>query len=638
MDPVNDSPRVLGNRYEVGELLGRGGMAEVHAGRDARLGRNVAIKLLRTDLARDPTFQARFQREAQSAAALNHPAIVSVYDTGEESIVEAGGAVVNLPYIVMEHIAGRTLRDLLAEHHHLAADFALEITAGVLSALEYSHRIGIVHRDIKPANVMLTPTGDVKVMDFGIARAMADASSTMTQTQAVIGTAQYLSPEQARGEQVDTRSDLYSAGCLLFELLTGRPPFTADSPVAVAYQHVREPAPPPSQFVPGIPEAVDRVVLHSLAKDREDRYQTAAQFRADVEAARSGRPVMATAPTADSVAGATTQYVPAPDAGTRAMPPMTATGMAGQGGLLGQTNAGGYPPAYEDQGEYRPRDRSAPRSRRGPIIAGIAAVVVAALLGFLLFRVFNPGSATPTTTSGTIPTVKNLAQATAVDALSTAGFDTVNVETTPSASIPEGQVIDVDPAEGSTVPTTTAVILTVSGGPESVTIPESLVGLSVDEARAALSRLKLTIGTTSDATSFDPSIDPGLVTATDPPAGETAKPGDTVNLLISPATVDVPRLIGSTLERARQRLRNVDLRSAVTTVPNPGGVAEGTVVGQTPQAGFGSERKQTVQLQVAGPAQATSSPTTAPPTTTTPSPDPTTTTPDPTGTTATPAG
>src|SRR3954469_2178753 len=306
MDLVNDSPRVLGNRYEVGELLGRGGMAEVHLGRDARLGRTVAIKLLRTDLARDSTFQARFRREAQSAAALNHPAIVAVYDTGEEQIVESGGGVFNLPYIVMEHIEGRTLRDVLAEGHHLDVDSALDIITGVLTALEYSHRIGIVHRDIKPANVMLTPIGDVKVMDFGIARAMSDASSTMTQTQAVIGTAQYLSPEQARGETVDARSDLYSAGCLLYELLTGRPPFVADSPVAVAYQHVREEPQPPSVHNPAVPEPVDRIVLHALAKDRESRYQSADEFRGDIEAALGGRPVSAYAAGA---AAATTQFL-----------------------------------------------------------------------------------------------------------------------------------------------------------------------------------------------------------------------------------------------------------------------------------------------------------------------------------------
>ncbi|HYY11758.1 MAG TPA: Stk1 family PASTA domain-containing Ser/Thr kinase, partial [Kineosporiaceae bacterium] len=361
---MNDRPHVLGNRYEVGDLLGRGGMAEVHIGRDTRLGRVVAIKLLRTDLARDATFQARFKREAQSAAALNHPAIVAVYDTGEEQVVEAGGAVVSLPYIVMEYVEGHTLRELMHDGQPLEVGAALDVTARVLSALEYSHRAGIVHRDIKPANVMMTTNGDVKVMDFGIARAMSDASSTMTQTQAVIGTAQYLSPEQARGETVDARSDLYSGGCLLYELLTGRPPFVADSPVAVAYQHVREEPQPPSVFTPAVPPAVDRIVLHALAKDRETRYQTAAEFRADIEAALAGRPVSVYAAGAGAAAGAaTTQFLGGSGAGTRTMQPLgdpygsapAATAAVG-GGLL----PGGQ--VEDDYGYGQRRDHPGPES------------------------------------------------------------------------------------------------------------------------------------------------------------------------------------------------------------------------------------------------------------------------------------
>ncbi len=256
----------VGGRYELGELLGRGGMAEVRKGTDTRLGRVVAVKRLRTDLASDATFQARFRREAQSSASLNHPAIVAVYDTGEEP--SADGSGVAQPYIVMEYVAGRTLRDILREGRKILPERALEITSGVLSALDYSHRAGIIHRDIKPGNVMLTPSGDVKVMDFGIARAISDASSTMTQTAAVVGTAQYLSPEQARGETVDSRSDVYSAGCLLYELLTGRPPFVGDSPVAVAYQHVREQAQPPSDHDTDLPPEVDAIVMKALANRR----------------------------------------------------------------------------------------------------------------------------------------------------------------------------------------------------------------------------------------------------------------------------------------------------------------------------------------------------------------------------------
>ena len=250
----------LGDRYEIGPIIGRGGMAEVHEGRDVRLGRRVAIKVMRADLARDESFQARFRREAQAAAGLNHPNIVAVYDTGEE-IVGEGPHAVRVPFIVMEYVDGMTLRQLLTSGRRLLPERALEITAGVLAALDYSHRHGIVHRDIKPANIMLTRAGDAKVMDFGIARALADSAGTMTQTSAVLGTAQYLSPEQARGEIVDARSDLYSTGCLLYELLTTRPPFTGDSPVSIAYQHVSEQAVPPSQVDSSVPSSVDAVVM-----------------------------------------------------------------------------------------------------------------------------------------------------------------------------------------------------------------------------------------------------------------------------------------------------------------------------------------------------------------------------------------
>jgi serine/threonine-protein kinase len=282
---------MLANRYQVGELIGRGGMAEVHIGYDTRLGRTVAIKVLRPDLARDPSFQTRFRREAQAAAGLNHPAIVAVYDTGEEAIISASGERQILPFIVMEYVEGHTVRDILKEGAAAPIDEAIEIVAGVLTGLEYAHAAGLVHRDIKPANIMLTPTGAVKVMDFGIARVLADVGQTMTQTQAVIGTAQYLSPEQARGENVDARSDLYSTGCVLFELLCGRPPFLGDSPVSVAYQHVREPAPKPSSFAPDVPPALDLVVMRALAKDREARYPSAQEFLADLSAVAQGRPL-----------------------------------------------------------------------------------------------------------------------------------------------------------------------------------------------------------------------------------------------------------------------------------------------------------------------------------------------------------
>ena len=277
-------PRLLGSRYELDSLVGRGGMAEVFRARDVRLHRTVGVKTLRYDLAHDQMFQARFRREAQSAAALNHPSIVAIYDTGEDMANSTP-----VPYIVMEFVDGRTLRDLLHDDRTLPPRRAAEITVGVLTALDYSHRHGIVHRDIKPGNVMVTQSGDVKVMDFGIAR--NDAQLALTQTDQIVGTAQYMSPEQASGERVDARSDLYSTGCLLYELLTGQPPFTGDSPVAIVYQHVKEDPVPPSRVDPVVPVWADGIVLKALQKDPARRYQSADEMRADIQRALAGTPV-----------------------------------------------------------------------------------------------------------------------------------------------------------------------------------------------------------------------------------------------------------------------------------------------------------------------------------------------------------
>jgi serine/threonine protein kinase len=262
--------QVLGDRYEIGGMLGRGGMTEVHRGRDLRLGREVAVKVLRQDLARDRSFQVRFRREAQVAASLNHPAIVAVYDTGEDRT--ATGAT---PYIVMEYVEGETLRDALRREGRLDPRRAMSLAADICGALDFSHRNGIVHQDMKPGNVMITPQDAVKVMNFGIARVASDFT-------AIIGTAQYLSPEQARGEGVDARSDIYSVGCLLYELITGAPPFTGDSPVAIAYQHVREEPRRPSSINPAVTFKLDAVLLKAMSKKPENRYQSAAEMRNDL--------------------------------------------------------------------------------------------------------------------------------------------------------------------------------------------------------------------------------------------------------------------------------------------------------------------------------------------------------------------
>ncbi|WP_406284632.1 protein kinase domain-containing protein [Embleya sp. NBC_00896] len=278
-------------RYELGRQLGRGGMAEVLMAHDVRLGRTVAVKTLRPDLAQDPVARSRFGREAQNAASLNHPAIVSVYDTGEDQV---GAELV--PFIVMECVEGRTVRELLGEGNPIPLEQALRITEGILEALEYSHRHGIIHRDIKPANVIITNSGAVKVMDFGIARAMHSAATTMTQTGMVMGTPQYLSPEQALGRTVDARSDLYSSGCMLYELLALRPPFNGDTPLSVVYQHVQDEPRPPSMMDPRVPPHLDAIALKALAKNPDDRYQTADEMRMDIRRALAGQQVSVVVP------------------------------------------------------------------------------------------------------------------------------------------------------------------------------------------------------------------------------------------------------------------------------------------------------------------------------------------------------
>lgn len=274
--------KVFGNRYEIGEMIGTGGMADVYIGDDRRLSRKVAVKVLRSDLARDPSFIARFRKEALAAAGLNHPGIVAVYDSGEEG---------QNSYIVMELVNGHTLREILQGSTPLTVERSLEIIEGVLTALSYSHENGIIHRDVKPGNIMLTDSGDVKVMDFGIARAMDDIGATMTSTWNVVGTAQYLSPEQATGEACDLRSDIYSVGCLLYELVTGRPPFTGDTPVAIAYQHVSSDFPIPSAVNPELDENIDKIITVALAKNPNDRYQSAAMMLSDIRRAMKGQNV-----------------------------------------------------------------------------------------------------------------------------------------------------------------------------------------------------------------------------------------------------------------------------------------------------------------------------------------------------------
>jgi serine/threonine-protein kinase len=592
-------PRLLGDRYELDGVVGRGGMAEVYRARDLRLDRVVAIKTLRTDLARDQTFQARFRREAQSAASLNNPSIVAVYDTGED--MSTG---VPVPYIVMEYVDGRTVRDLLIEGHRLLPERSLEIISGVLRALEYSHQAGIVHRDIKPGNVMVTRNGDIKVMDFGIARAMSDAQATMTQTAQVIGTAQYLSPEQARGERVDARSDLYSTGCLMYELLTGRPPFTGDSPVAIAYQHVRENPIPPSRLDPDIPPWADAIVLKAMAKSPNDRYQSAAEMQADIQRAASGMQVAAMAmPPMPTRA----DYYGYPDR-TQRMGPQTAMGAAPT--AVAPYQQTGYGGGY-DGGDREPRRSWARRWLPWliPLLVVLAAVVAAVLL-------LHGGGK-----SVYVPQVNGIPQAQALQQIRSQGLNPVVIDRN-SSTVQKNYVINTNPGNGDAITKGGTVTVYVSDGIANALLP-NVQGLQQQAAQQKLANAGFnTVVLKPDPTSTDPS---GEVDHMSPTPGSKYPPNTQITLYISGGGVQVPQVTGIPVASATQTLAGYNLTWKIEYAAGPAGTQPGYVWNQIPTQGTTEPKGFQVVLQV----QPQASPT---PTTTSPSPSATNTSPSPSGT------
>ena len=547
-------PRLLGGRYEVAELIGRGGMAEVHLGHDTRLGRPVAIKMLRSDLARDPNFLARFRREAQSAAGLNHASIVAIYDSGEDSASDAGGATVPLPYIVMEIVEGETLRDKLNRERIVAPSEAARITEGVLSALAYSHRMGIVHRDIKPANVMLTRSGEVKVMDFGIARAVADTAATMTQTQAVIGTAQYLSPEQAQGLPVDARSDLYSTGCLLFELLTGRPPFTGDSPVSIAYQHVGEPAQPPSSFNADVPSTYDHVTLHALVKDREGRYQSATEFRNDLVAARAGHPLSAAAMGTAAASASTILSGPAGQF----------VGPAGDHGNTGSLPPIGHDPEQEE------------RKRRGPAYVLLALAVIVAL-ALVLIGGRNALQPSPKAEQVSVPGVVGLQIEGARAAITARGL-TPMINNVNNNTAAKGQVVDQNPPPDTKADVGATVQLSVSTGPGQSPVP-AVAGFTQDAATTSLKASGFDVQTVQIVD--DATQQKGKVVSTDPASGSVVPVTTQITLRIASGKVGVPDVRTKNVSVAEATLTQLGFTTQVTAVENATAV-EGTVLEQDP--------------------------------------------------------
>ncbi|MFE5596434.1 Stk1 family PASTA domain-containing Ser/Thr kinase [Streptomyces sp. NPDC056549] len=586
-----EEPRRLGGRYELGPVLGRGGMAEVYLAQDTRLGRTVAVKTLRADLARDPSFQARFRREAQSAASLNHPAIVAVYDTGEDYVDQ-----VSIPYIVMEYVDGSTLRELLHSGRKLLPERTLEMTVGILQALEYSHRAGIVHRDIKPANVMLTRTGQVKVMDFGIARAMGDSGMTMTQTAAVIGTAQYLSPEQAKGEQVDARSDLYSTGCLLYELLTVRPPFIGDSPVAVAYQHVREEPQPPSNFDPEITPEMDAIVLKALVKDPNYRYQSADEMRADIEACLDGQPVAAAAAMGMGMAGA-----PAYGGGYGYPPEDQPTTALRQADPAGQTSM--MPPVNPDDG-YGYDDR--PDRRRGGgqkksntstillVLAGILVLVGAIFIGVSLFdKKDGPQQVSvPQLVGQTMQGAQDLAKNAQVK-IQQAG--------TERCDQPKDSICRQEPVADGTAKMDAdgTVQVYVSEGAPLVEVPD-VVEQSQERAEESLKAKNFKVKVDQE----ESEEDPGTVLRQNPDGGTKAEQNSTITITVAKKQLsELPSFKGRTYDQAVQQLNAIGFMS-VSKEEVDSTEPAGTVVDQTPQGPSNQPKDVQVVLKVSkGPQQ-----------------------------------
>jgi eukaryotic-like serine/threonine-protein kinase len=506
--------QLLGGRYALGEMIGTGGMADVFIGDDTRLNRKVAIKVLRRDLARDPSFVARFRKEALAAGGLNHSGIVSVYDSGEEN---------NSPYIVMELITGESLRQLL-QKGLIPQARALEIVEGILQALEYSHKEGIVHRDIKPGNIMITDSGDIKVMDFGIARATDDIGATMTNTWNVVGTAQYLSPEQATGEMADGRSDLYSLGCLMYELLTGRPPFTGDTPVSIAYQHVSSPITPASQVKPGLSTDIDRMLEVVLSKDPNNRYQDATAMLADLRRVIKGEPVTTKIQKVFprrkliSTLSAIVAGVVLVGAGvffsSGSSTPLTVPN------VVGLTEA----EARALLSNFNVNISTAPDPR-------IPIDRVASQIPLATTNAEKGSSVTLTISSGpgntTVPTgLVGISLEAARNILTAAGLLIAQTQPVDSDQAP-GVVLSVTPEPGTTITAGSGVVLQIASG--NVQVP-SLVGVTEIQARTLLVQAGFLV---REIYAYDASQEIGVVLAQAPEAGTTRIIGSAVAITVN---------------------------------------------------------------------------------------------------------
>ncbi len=568
---VSDSliDTLFDGRYRIQRKLGAGGMADVYLAEDQELGRRVAIKILNSRHGNDDQFIERFRREAKNAAALNHPNIVSIYDRGEAE---------DTYYIAMEFLDGRTLKELIVSRGAAPINVAIEYARQILSALRFAHRHGIVHRDIKPHNVLVDGEGRVKVTDFGIARA---GTSQMTEAGSIVGTAQYLSPEQARGTEVDPRSDLYSLGIVLYELLTGKTPFDGETPVEIAMKHLSNAPKPPSKLRPDIPPELDMVVLRALAKNPDDRYQSADEMEADLErVARGARVSAATVDTATQVLRR-----PAPAAAAAATAATAAT-------MIATPPASAAPPTviaeeeeYEEGGGERPL---------WPWLVAAGFVIAAIVAGFFVWQELSGSKATVP-----VNNYVNEPQKSAVQQINAAGLH-AKVLNGPSNRFKRGIVFKQDPNAGAKLDKGGTVTIWVSTGPPKVTVPpvkgEQWTKAQADLVNAGLKPVKYIV----------PGQTAGVVTATDPGAGQSVPKGSKVRVNVSsgPKTAAIPSVVGLSLQEATAKLNEAGFN------PNPSYVdstaPKDQVVSQTPAPGTPEAQGTSVKLSVSnGPPQVT---------------------------------
>ena len=621
-------PDTVDNRYKVLEVIGTGAMATVYAAEDTRLGRKVALKILRPEQAQDETFRARFKREAEAVASLNNPAIVAVYDTGSfdpsqsYGVDEAAGKPTLIPYIVMEYVEGHTLRTILSRGGHLPVRDALGYAEQLLGALQYSHSMGIIHRDIKPANIMVLDRtseditkgqpGQIKVMDFGISRAIEEAGEALTKANVVMGSARYMSPEQVSGKEVDARSDLYSAACVIYEMIAGRSPFDAESNVDLAAKHLSDTPEPPSKFTPlEVPAGLDAVILKGLAKNPNDRYQSAAEFeQALVSVIRPGEETVA------QDAAMTTAFVPSATTaslGEDYAPYTTSITEASveDGGLNGFFDYEEAEEPYEDE-EYAEYDEGSPRKRAWTRF--LVGILIAALLAFSVGSVLYYQNKLNEVPQVPVPAVVNVSRDDADNQLRNLGF-VLDYRTAYSDSIKKGNVISVEPGVGSKVNKGSTVTVTVSSGPEKIKLPDNLQGQSEAYVRNALKDLGLVDGRVSTVESA--SVPAGMVVelspekgSTDDKGAQTVEAGSTVNIVLSSGKVKVPSLVGLTKDQAIAALtaQDVLLNTNIETVQTTERPA-GTVLSQSSAAGTLVPQNSTVTIRVAATPTQTTAPT-----------------------------